>query len=190
MQSKKMEIDVEGVGRVSFERSRRARTLNITVRPRSNVRVAVPRGIPISRAMDFARSKSEWLKARLQEFGQLEQDHRQLLEKEARLDKKEARDLLIKRLAELAHRNGFAYNRVSVRRQKTRWGSCSADNNISLNMRTVLLPGRLRDYVILHELVHTKIKHHGMAFWQALDRMVGDAKNIDRQLRPYRVLLR
>lgn len=190
MRSNEAEIEVEGVGRVSFERSPRARTMNITVRPRNNVRVAVPSGVSVSKAIAFAQSKAGWLKARLKEIRKLEDDHRLLLEKEARMDRIEARDLLIERLAKLATRNGFSFNRVSVRRQKTRWGSCSGCNNISLNMRTVLLPDRLRDYVILHELVHTKIKHHGSAFWRALDRLVGNSKNLDAQLRSYRVLLR
>lgn len=190
MGSRKTEIDVEGIGPVLFERSRRARIMNITVKSPDHVRVAVPRGVPVSRALAFARSKAEWLRDRLVEFRQLEEEYQHLLDREARLDKDEARGMLVERLIELAEQHGFSFNRVSIRRQKTRWGSCSSGNNISLNMRTVLLPDRLRDYIILHELVHTKIKHHGRAFWRALDRMVGDAKELDRQLQPYCVLLR
>ena len=126
----------------------------------------------------------------MSEIRQLEDDHRLLLEQDARLDKVEVECKLIDRLVELADRHGFSFNRVSVRRQKTRWGSCSANNNISLNMRIVLLPDHLRDYVILHELVHTKFKHHGRTFWRALDRLVGESKILDRQLHAYHVLLR
>ena len=190
MKTRTTRINLEGVGQVSFERSRRARTLNLSVRPLSGARVAVPYGTSFSKALAFAQSKSVWLRERLDEIRQLEDRHRLLLEKEGVLDKHQARLMLEKRLAELAGRYGFSFNRFSVRRQKTRWGSCSSRNDISLNMRIVLLPGHLQDYVILHELMHTKIKHHGRGFWHALDDLVGNAKDLDRQLRAYRVLLR
>ena len=190
MKTKPTRIHLEGIGPVSFERSRRARTLNLTVRPLSGARVAVPYGTSLSKALAFAQSKRAWLRERLDEIQQLEDEHRLLLEKESRLDKVQARFRVEKRLSELAVRYGFAFNRVTVRRQKTRWGSCSSRNDISLNMRIVLLPDHLRDYVILHELMHTKIKHHGRGFWHALNTLVGNAKDLDRQLRAYRVLLR
>ena len=190
MKTKTTRVNLEGIGQVSFERSRRARTLNLSVRPLSGARVAVPYGTSFSKALAFARSKRAWLQERLEEIRLLEDEHRLLLEKEARLDRHQARLKLEKRLATLAARHGFSFNRVTVRRQKTRWGSCSSRNGISLNMRIVLLPVHLQDYVILHELMHTKIKNHGRGFWLALNRLVGNARDLDRQLRAYRVLLR
>ncbi|MFC1990575.1 M48 family metallopeptidase [Chloroflexota bacterium] len=65
---------------------------------------------------------------------------------------------------------------MSIRNQKTRWGSCSHKNNINLNMKLVLLPDELVDYVILHELVHTRIHNHSKRFWVELDKYVGDGK--------------
>jgi predicted metal-dependent hydrolase len=190
VKTKTTRINLEGIGQVAFERSRRARTLNLSVRPLSGARVAVPYGTSFSKALAFAQSKRSWLQRRLEEIRHLEDEHRVLLEKEAQLDKHQARIKLEKRLAGLAARNGFSFSRFSVRRQKTRWGSCSSRNDISLNMRIVLLPDHLQDYVILHELMHTKIKNHGRGFWLALNRLVGNARDLDRQLHPYRVLLR
>ena len=83
-------------------------------------------------------------------------------------------------------RHGLSYRRVFVKNQKTLWGSCSAANNINLNVNLVRLPDELRDYVILHELVHTRHKNHSRTFWRALDRLVGDGKRFQRQLRQYR----
>ena len=62
-------------------------------------------------------------------------------------------------------------------------------NNISLNATLVRLPEVMRDYVMLHELVHTRLKHHGPDFWQALDALVGDARGLARQMRDFGVLL-
>jgi len=82
----------------------------------------------------------------------------------------------------------FRFNKVSIRNQKTKWGSCSAGNNISLNMNLARLPEELRDYVILHELVHTRIKNHSREFWALLDEFVdGRAKDFSRTLKAYRL---
>ncbi|MFC2051983.1 M48 family metallopeptidase [Chloroflexota bacterium] len=79
----------------------------------------------------------------------------------------------------------FTFNRVFIRSQKTRWGSCSKNNNISLNVKLVLLPEDLVDYVILHELVHTRIHNHSKSFWEELDRHTGNSKAFASRLRKY-----
>lgn len=70
-----------------------------------------------------------------------------------------------------------------MREQRTRWGSCSGKNNISLNVKLVLLPEELIDYVILHELVHTRIHNHGKKFWDELDIYTGNAKAVAKRLK-------
>ena len=65
----------------------------------------------------------------------------------------------------------------------TRWGSCSAKNNISLNILIAQLPKELQDYIILHELLHTRIKNHSKIFWTELDILIGNAKRIDSILK-------
>jgi hypothetical protein len=96
------------------------------------------------------------------------------------INKKEAKTILTDRLNLLAQKYKFSYNRLFIRNQKTRWGSCSAKNNISLNMNLVRLPQKLQDYVILHELVHTKHKNHSKKFWAEMDRYVGDGKEVEK----------
>ena len=83
----------------------------------------------------------------------------------------------------------FEYNRVFIKEQKTRWGSCSGQNNINLNVNLVRLPQELIDYTLLHELVHTRIKNHSPRFWSQLDDLLGDAKRLDKKLSKYQVLL-
>ena len=90
---------------------------------------------------------------------------------------------LTSKLEQLAEEHGFRYNKVTIRTQRTRWGSCSPRNNISLNMKLVRLPDELMDYVILHELVHTHIHNHSKKFWAELDQYVGNAKVLAKRLR-------
>jgi len=86
-------------------------------------------------------------------------------------------------LQELAMKNNFTYNKVTVRNNRTRWGSCSRDNNINLNIHLIRLPAHLCEYVVLHELCHTLHKHHQKSFWQLLDKVTGGrAKILDKEL--------
>jgi predicted metal-dependent hydrolase len=181
-------ITITGVGEVRLVRSRRAKHTNIRVRPFDGVRVAVPREVSFARAEAVARVRKEWIGKHLKKISALEKRAIQLGTTRP-VDREKARRQLVPRLDELARRHGFTYNRVTIRHQKTRWGSCSAQNNISLNANLVRLPAELTDYILLHELVHTRVKNHGVSFWDALDKVVGNAKVLDQRMKSYRVLL-
>ena len=66
---------------------------------------------------------------------------------------------------------------------KSRWGSCSAKNNINLNMSMSFLPKMLQDYIILHELAHTRIKNHSKDYWILMDKIIDDAKGLHKELK-------
>jgi predicted metal-dependent hydrolase len=99
----------------------------------------------------------------------------------------EARAYLPGRVRELAERHGFSYRRLFIKDVRSRWGSCSVVNNINLALQLMRLGDDLVDYVILHELVHTKVKNHGVNFWKLLDQVSGDAKGLDKRLRKERL---
>ncbi len=77
---------------------------------------------------------------------------------------------LPERLRALADRFGFQIKRVTVRSQQTRWGSCSPNGTIALNWRLVQMPEEVRDYVLVHELMHLKERNHGRRFWALVER--------------------
>lgn len=101
--------------------------------------------------------------------------------------RKEAAEYLPARLEELAIKYRFDFSKVSIRNNRTRWGSCSAKNNINLSIHLMRLPRYLSDYVILHELVHTMHKNHGWKFWNHLDSITGNAKALNKELKKYRI---
>ena len=76
-----------------------------------------------------------------------------------------ARDYLAGRTSELARKHGFTFGRIFVRAQRNKWGNCSASGNVSLNWRLVMAPRYVSDYLILHELMHTRIMNHTHRFW-------------------------
>ncbi|MGD9300805.1 MAG: DUF45 domain-containing protein [Desulfobacterales bacterium] len=181
-------IELNSIGTILMERSHRARHISVAVRPFKGVRVAVPCGISFASAELFAQSKAGWIKKHIDKMKQMELAAKVIAENHP-LDRQAARRRLIDRLNYLALKFGFQYNRVFIKNQKTLWGSCSGKNNINLNVNLVRLPEELIDYTILHELVHTRIKNHGQRFWSQLDRLLTDARKLDRTLNEYNFLL-
>jgi predicted metal-dependent hydrolase len=178
-------VNIEGIGHILFERSARARRIIITVRPGKGVRVAVPKRASMESAMDFVRKKKEWIKKHLQRTREYEKQKEIFNDFFLSVDKKEARKIITGKLKQLAEQYGFSYGKVSIRSQRTRWGSCSGRGNISLNIKLVALPVELSDYVIMHELVHTRIHNHSRKFWKELDKYVGNGKAKARSLKEY-----
>ncbi len=85
--------------------------------------------------------------------------------------------------AALAERHGLAFSALRFRRQKSRWGSCTAQGALSLNTCLIFLPPDLARHVVLHELAHTRHMDHGRGFWKTLFAMEPDALKLDRRLR-------
>lgn len=176
---------IEEIGPVLFERSKMAKHLNISVRFFIGVRVAVPYGLSFKKAEKIVHTKKNWIKRCLAKIKQVEKKNKSVLKNSANIGISTARKKLIHRLKELSKKHGFTYNKIFIRNQKTRWGSCSTKNNINLNRKLIDLPDELIKYVILHELVHTRIKSHSRAFWNELDRVAGDAKKLQSRLKEY-----
>jgi len=94
------------------------------------------------------------------------------------------------RVMELASHHGINMSRVSVRNQKSRWGSCSRRGTVSLNWRLMQAPGFVRDYIILHELAHRRQMNHSEKFWQEVERLFPDYLQAERWLKQHSNLLR
>ena len=101
--------------------------------------------------------------------------------------RKEAKKRLPVRLRELSVKFDLPYNKVIIKNNRSRWGSCSDRNNINLSLYLMRLPDQLIDYVLLHELVHTVHKNHSKKFWRHLEKLQPDAKSLDRELKGYRI---
>ncbi len=178
------EIKHQDIGIIRYIKNNRAKRIIISIKPRY-VRVTIPRKQTLKNAQKFLEQKINWIKKHAKNMNDLVQKSNELPE----INKENARQLLTKRLYELAQKYNFQYNKVSIRSQKTRWGSCSSKNNISLNKKLLHLPNDLIDYILLHELVHTRVKNHSKDFWNELETVVPNARSIDKQLSEYQYCL-
>jgi len=181
-------LTISNLDSVTFARSSRAKYQRITVRPDKTITVTIPRGGSLSEAKQFLKSKISWIQKQLQKIDQhVESQDMPDLD----IDLEKAQINLFNRLDYFSEKHSFSYNRARFRCQKTRWGSCSGKNNLNLNVNIVFLPEELQDYVLLHELVHTKVKNHSRKFWAELDKYTkGQAKELSRKLKKYRMKLK
>ena len=149
-----------------FVRHRRARRYVLRVEGDGRVRVTIPRGGSRREAEAFAQRHADWIarqRVRLAHDPPPVQDRRALREQASRE--------LPPRLLELAARHSLAVSRVSIRNQRSRWGSCGRDGHICLNWRLVLMPAAVSDYILVHELMHLRRMDHSPAYW----RLVAEA---------------
>lgn len=172
---------------IEVRRSRR-RSIGLEVRPDGSVILRVPNRLPKRDALRFLQEKENWLRRCIAQVEARESfaeaaGIEPLTEEELSALTKAARDYFTEKCAWLAPVVGVDYGRISIRHQKTRWGSCSAKGNLNFNCLLMLAPEEVRDYVIVHELCHRKEMNHSAAFWAEVARVVPDYKEKERWLK-------
>lgn len=171
--SEKKYIDPE-IGEVVFRKSMRSRCISIRVHPVKGISVSVPCIIPYAVAQAFFHSRRGWILDTIAKQSEKYKDVVVPTAEEIEALRKRAKTELPPRLAELAVRYGFRYNRVAIKHNASNWGSCSTKSNINLNLNIVRLPKVLQDYVLLHELCHLRHHDHSHAFHLLLEHLLTD----------------
>ncbi|MFC1617711.1 M48 family metallopeptidase [Patescibacteria group bacterium] len=164
--------------------SSRARQMNITVKRDGQVIVTKPRWISRRRAASFVIEKQAWIAKKQAELarradsllGRHDVRHYQQ-------HKTKARQFVFERLEYFNSYYNFRYNRISIRNQRTRWGSCSRRKNLNFNYKLLLLPRELADYIVVHELCHLAELNHSARFWKLVARVVPEHRELRKKLR-------
>jgi predicted metal-dependent hydrolase len=162
----------------SIKRSRRARRVSITVHHTGDVIVTLPLLAPAFTADRFVARKYDWIKM-IQEKLRKRFENKTII-KQTRRDylahKKEALEFMKSRLAYFNTFYNYKIGRISIKNQKSRWGSCSSKGNLNFNYSLIHLPQELADYVIVHELCHIKELNHSKNFWNLVTVAIPDYK--------------
>jgi len=167
-------------------RSARARKVGLTIYPDCRVVVTVPRDAGPDEASALVKRYADWITGQLKRLaGQrdcvfLPRGRRDYLK-----HKERARSFAHSCLAYHNVRYGFVYGRISIKNQKSSWGSCSVRGNLNYNYRIVHLPARLAEYIIVHELCHLSEFNHSKRFWALVAAAIPDHKERRKALRKY-----
>lgn len=173
---------------ILWKKSLRAKYISLRIKADGTLLVTLPFFKGAKSAIPFILAKQDWI---IKSRNKLESGKHTELKLHARdlpTLRKQAKSLLSARLDALANLYGFTYAGVRFQWMKSRWGSCSSKNSISLNLALIYLPSELQDYVLLHELCHTKVKNHGKGFWMLLDEYTQhQAKQLAKKMKEYKI---
>ena len=149
------------------------KTISIVIRPNGEVEVRCPRRCSKRDVDAFLLSKEDWIRKHLETIAARPQIPA-LSPEQLRELAKQAAEVLPERVQHFANIMGVTVGRITIRSQRTRWGSCSAQGNLNFNCLLMLCPEEVRDYVVIHELCHRKHLNHSADFWAEVERYCPD----------------
>jgi len=177
-----------GTGYAQFVRNPRARRYVVRVRADGSIRVTIPRGGSRREAEAFFSKQGAWIEKQLDRVAHERATQRPEPPPElVRGLRLRAKHELPLRLLALAAAHGLTVTRVSVRNQRGRWGSCSPGGRISLNWRLVTMPDWVRDYVLIHELMHLRRMDHSKKFWKLVAAVCPEYEQARAWLRAHKL---
>lgn len=180
---KEIEIHKQKV-KYTLKRSFRARRMRLAVYYNGSLVVTTPQNINQGIIEQFIIRKSQWIINKLEFFKSLS---KKVVIKSSKKDflqnKDNALSLATSRIEYFNKIYGFKFNKINIKNQKTRWGSCSRKGNLNFNYKIILLPQRLSDSIIVHELCHLGEFNHSRKFWNLVSKAIPDYLEIKNELR-------
>ncbi len=157
------------------------KTIAIEVRPDLRVIVRAPKRASNREIMKFVEQKQDWIAKHLAYMQIRYEETRRVKEKQFTDDdirkmKDEAKRVIPDRVKYYAGIMGVTFGKITIKNQKTRWGSCSSKGNLNFNCLLMLTPDKVRDYVVIHELCHLKQMNHSKMFWAEVEKVMPDYK--------------
>ena len=149
------------------------KTISIVVKPTGEVEVRCPRRCSRREIHAFVVSKEDWIRKHLETIAERPRQAGLTTEELQALAKQAARELPEK-VRFFGQNMGVSHGRITIRSQRTRWGSCSSKGNLNFNCLLMLCPEEVQDYVVVHELCHRREMNHSAAFWAAVERYCPD----------------
>ena len=162
-------------------RSRR-KTMCLQVKEDGQVVVRAPLRMPKQQIQEFVQKHESWI-LKKQELAWKNSQRPVITDQERREGMEAARRYIPQRVAYFAQRMDVTYGRITIREQKTRWGSCSSKGNLNFNWKLMRMPPEALDYVVVHELAHRKEMNHSERFWAIVEKELPDYRERRKMLR-------
>lgn len=158
-------------------RSKR-KTIALQVTREGEVIVRAPLFSTERQIREFVESHEEWIEEKRAEATRDDRISSQTFtQSEITMYKKRAKGIISRRVAHYADIMDVTYGQITIRDQKSRWGSCSADGSLNFSWRLILMPIEVMDYVVVHELAHLKELNHSKDFWAEVEAVMPDYKD-------------
>ena len=133
----------------------------------------------------FVERHRSWIEQRTRQLVEVQKNRRETSEQEREDGICTAKERIPRRVSYFAQQMGVTYGRITIREQKTRWGSCSSKGNLNFNWKLVLMPEEVLDYVVVHELAHRRELNHSDRFWAIVAEVLPDYRERRRELKEW-----
>lgn len=175
----------------AVRRSKRAKRMRLAVYCDGNFVVTVPQTFPTQAIDKYIIAKSQWVISKVDFFNGLDKKQKLSFGSDGyEKYKDKALGLVTERLTYLNNTHyKFKFNAISIKSQKTRWGSCSKRKNLNFNYKILFLSPKIRDYIMIHELCHLKEFNHSSKFWRLVAKAMPDFEGIRKELNENSVLV-
>ena len=172
---------------ISYQIIRSSRkTMSLEIKADGSVVVRAPLRLSEAKIQKFVEEKQEWILKNLEKI-QKRDAQKENVQKLSALERQHLQNkacvVIPRRVAYYAEKLGVSYGKITLRQQKTRWGSCAANGNLNFNWKLVLIPPELLDYVVVHELAHRKEMNHSPRFWAIVEKELPDYCNRREKLK-------
>ena len=163
---------------ISYQIIRSSRkTISLEIKADGSVVVRAPLRLSEAKIQKFVEEKQEWILKNLEKI-QKRDAQKENVQKLSALERQHLQNkacvVIPRRVAYYAEKLGVSYGKITLRQQKTRWGSCSSKGNLNFNWKLVLMPEEVLDYVVVHELAHRKEMNHSERFWNHAEKVLPD----------------
>ncbi len=175
----KENILFKDIGYIQFKKSKKAKYIRIVISHSSQVSVVIPIHNNINDAIDFIHSKKKWIKKH-----KIKIANKNVLKlKLSNIELENFWNDTKQKMLQLSNKHQLNFYKLIFKTLKSQWGSCSQNNTICINNILYYLPEHLQEYIMLHELTHTKIKNHSIIFWEELEKICPNSKFKRKELR-------
>lgn len=172
--------------RYTLKEYSQSKHVRLSVHSDGQVIISAPKGMHKGFIESFIHQKADWLAKKIQEFARLTPLlPPKVAQAQYQRYRKQARSLAWERIGAMEHIYGVQVNRVIIRNQKTRWGSCSKKGNLNFNYHIIFLSSEQLDYVIAHELAHLREFNHSRHFWTLVAQVSPEYRKVKKELRQY-----
>ncbi len=164
------------------------RHMRLSIYPEGYLAVSAPKWYPLYVINRFIQEKADWILERIKKVDFEMLDAKRKAESgEYEALKEEARGIIKEKTELINQYYNFSFNRISIKNQKSCWGSCSQRKNLNFNYKIIKLPEVLQDYIIIHELCHLEEMNHSRKFWELVSQASPDHKILRKKLKKIRI---